>query len=177
VVKCGGRVRLTTSPPSVSRLSRENVGASMSHNLMGLHGLLQRYLYLYLLRPRMLTNTRSDVHDRYVNERGPVDWLGQMNEIEPQETLPGSDRILADQWLPTEIHGLTCERDQPRSMWTEDPRSKDSSAICLLTNKFIRTHSFLNGTCIFWSSHGSDYDSGEPEAPIFMREENLQKRP
>jgi hypothetical protein len=39
-VKSGRRVSLTTLPPSVSRLSRENVGASMSHNLMGLHGLL-----------------------------------------------------------------------------------------------------------------------------------------
>jgi hypothetical protein len=38
----GGRcIRLTTSPPSVSWLSRQNVGASISHNPMGLHGLLQ----------------------------------------------------------------------------------------------------------------------------------------
>jgi hypothetical protein len=41
----GGKGRpageLTTSPPSVSRLSRENVGASTSHNSMGLHHLLQ----------------------------------------------------------------------------------------------------------------------------------------
>jgi hypothetical protein len=35
------RVRLATLLPSVSRLSRENVGALMSHNPMGLHGLLQ----------------------------------------------------------------------------------------------------------------------------------------
>jgi hypothetical protein len=40
-VKGGRRVRLTTSPPSVSRISRENVGASTSHNPMDLHGLLQ----------------------------------------------------------------------------------------------------------------------------------------
>jgi hypothetical protein len=40
-VKSGRCVRLTTSPPSVSPLSRENVGASTSHNPMGLHGLLQ----------------------------------------------------------------------------------------------------------------------------------------
>jgi hypothetical protein len=33
-------MRLTTSPPSVSRLSRQNVGASTSHDPMGLHGLL-----------------------------------------------------------------------------------------------------------------------------------------
>jgi hypothetical protein len=31
----------TTLPPSVSRLSRQNLAASTSHNPMGLHGLLQ----------------------------------------------------------------------------------------------------------------------------------------
>jgi hypothetical protein len=41
VVKIGWRVRLTISPPSVSRLSTENVGPSTSHNTMGLHDLLQ----------------------------------------------------------------------------------------------------------------------------------------
>jgi hypothetical protein len=42
------RVRLTTSPPSHSRLSRlDNVGASTSHNPMGLHGLLRGYLSLF----------------------------------------------------------------------------------------------------------------------------------
>jgi hypothetical protein len=40
-VKGGQRVGLTTLPPSVSRLSRQNVGAYMSYNPMGLHRLLQ----------------------------------------------------------------------------------------------------------------------------------------
>jgi hypothetical protein len=44
-VKGGRRLRLTTSPPSVSRLSR-NVGASTSHNPMGIQGLLQRQISL-----------------------------------------------------------------------------------------------------------------------------------
>jgi hypothetical protein len=39
-VKGGRRVSLTL-PPSVSRLCRENVGASTSHDPMGLHGLIQ----------------------------------------------------------------------------------------------------------------------------------------
>jgi hypothetical protein len=48
-VKGGGLVRLTTSQPSVSLLSRlEDVGASTSHNPMGLHGLLQGQLYRLL---------------------------------------------------------------------------------------------------------------------------------
>jgi hypothetical protein len=34
--KGGRRVRLATSPPSVSRLCKENVGALTSHNPMGL---------------------------------------------------------------------------------------------------------------------------------------------
>jgi hypothetical protein len=40
-IKGGRHVRLTALPLSVSRLSRENVGASTSHNPMGLHGRLQ----------------------------------------------------------------------------------------------------------------------------------------
>jgi hypothetical protein len=44
-VKSGRRVRLTTLPPSVSRLYRK-CGASTSHSPMGLQGLLQGQLYL-----------------------------------------------------------------------------------------------------------------------------------
>jgi hypothetical protein len=40
-LKGGRRVRLTTLPSSVSRFSRENVGAQKVHNPMGVHGLLQ----------------------------------------------------------------------------------------------------------------------------------------
>jgi hypothetical protein len=43
----GGRFISLTLPPSVRELSRENEGASTSHNPMGLHGLLQRWLYLF----------------------------------------------------------------------------------------------------------------------------------
>jgi hypothetical protein len=46
-VKGGRRVRLTTVPSSVNLFSRENLGASTSHNPMGLHGLLQWSLYLF----------------------------------------------------------------------------------------------------------------------------------
>jgi hypothetical protein len=55
--KGGRRVRLTTLPPSVSRLSRQNVGASTSHGRMGLHGLYRDSftlplptIYTYLLQ-------------------------------------------------------------------------------------------------------------------------------
>jgi hypothetical protein len=40
-VKGSRCVGLTTLPPSVSHLSRQNVGASMSYNPVGLHSLLQ----------------------------------------------------------------------------------------------------------------------------------------
>jgi hypothetical protein len=42
----GGSLRPTTLPQSVSRMSRENVGASTSHNSMGLHDLLQGQIYI-----------------------------------------------------------------------------------------------------------------------------------
>jgi hypothetical protein len=45
-VKGSRHIRLINSPPSMSRLSRENVGASKSHNPMDIHGPLQGYLYL-----------------------------------------------------------------------------------------------------------------------------------
>jgi hypothetical protein len=46
-VKGGRRVGLTTSPPSVSRLSRK-CGVLTSHNPMDVHGPLQEQIYLYL---------------------------------------------------------------------------------------------------------------------------------
>jgi hypothetical protein len=58
-------VRLTNSPRSLSRLSRENVGASTSHNPIGLHGQLQGRLYLFLY------NTK--VHN--VSETGSLSFL------------------------------------------------------------------------------------------------------
>jgi hypothetical protein len=56
----GRRVKLTNSPPSVSRFSRENVGASTSHKPMGLHDLLQIYLYLFSFSPRTVIIFRAD---------------------------------------------------------------------------------------------------------------------
>jgi hypothetical protein len=57
-VKGGRRVMPTTLPSCMSRLSRENVGASTSHNPLGLHGLLTRialplpyqsiYIYIHI---------------------------------------------------------------------------------------------------------------------------------
>jgi hypothetical protein len=55
-------VRLITSPPSVSRRI-DNVGASMSHDFMGLHGLLQGRLCFHI------SNNRSAVQEGR-NEEG-----------------------------------------------------------------------------------------------------------
>jgi hypothetical protein len=51
--KYGRRVRLTILPPSVSRLSGENVRASTSHNPIALHDLLKDSFtlpYIYIMR-------------------------------------------------------------------------------------------------------------------------------
>jgi hypothetical protein len=55
-VKGGRRVRLTSSPPSVSQLSRENVGPSTSHYPMGLHGMLRDIFTFFLLYFSLLHN-------------------------------------------------------------------------------------------------------------------------
>jgi hypothetical protein len=55
--KGGRRVRVKTSPPSVSRCLYD-VGASTSHNTMGLHGVLQGQLYLLPLPPCLLNCKR-----------------------------------------------------------------------------------------------------------------------
>jgi hypothetical protein len=62
-VKGGRRIRLTTVSPSVSRLSRENVGTSTSQKPVGLHCLLQEELYIFLpyLHIRHYLNTTADV--------------------------------------------------------------------------------------------------------------------
>jgi hypothetical protein len=49
---------LTTSPPSVNRLSTQNVGASTSHNPMGLHGLLQGHSFTFLIPEALTAVTR-----------------------------------------------------------------------------------------------------------------------
>jgi hypothetical protein len=56
IFHCGEGVRLTTSLSSVSRVSRENMGASTSHKPMGLHSLLQGELYLSLWWRRKADN-------------------------------------------------------------------------------------------------------------------------
>jgi hypothetical protein len=56
-VKDGQRVRLRTLPQSVCRLSRQNVGASTSHNHVGLCGLLQRELYFFYLTMLSVSQT------------------------------------------------------------------------------------------------------------------------
>jgi hypothetical protein len=59
---------LTTSSPSVSRLSRQNMRASTSHKPVGLHGLLQGLFYLFLL-PYWLDCTASHFRNRILELR------------------------------------------------------------------------------------------------------------
>jgi hypothetical protein len=71
----GGRcVWLTNLPPSESRLSTQNVGASTSHNFMRLHGLYRDsftfYSYLYFIResPRLVSIAARETSVRNVSE-------------------------------------------------------------------------------------------------------------
>jgi hypothetical protein len=61
-------VRLTTLPPSVSQLSRENVGTSMSHNPKGLLGLLQGQLYLFFSFFAFIFSFTQISHHNHNNE-------------------------------------------------------------------------------------------------------------
>jgi hypothetical protein len=62
-VKGDRRVKLTTLPPSVSWLSRENVGASMSHKPVGLHGLP---FFFFPLQSSLSYSTVLHVHGFYL---------------------------------------------------------------------------------------------------------------
>jgi hypothetical protein len=66
-VKGCRRVRLTTLPPSASRLSIENVGTSTSHNPMGLHDLLERYLYFFFFFTEPCTSQWVRIFSDFVN--------------------------------------------------------------------------------------------------------------
>jgi hypothetical protein len=68
-VKDSRRIRLTASPPSVSRLSKENVWPSTSRNPMGLHGLLQGKLYLLLSKYEPKTDTEDVTCNWETNSR------------------------------------------------------------------------------------------------------------
>jgi hypothetical protein len=81
----------TTSPPSVSRFV-DNVGASTSHNPIGLHGLLQGYLYLFL--PMFLNSLMPPCSRRIGTE---VFYLKTEAE--------GSFETL----LSTKLHGVTSQ--------------------------------------------------------------------
>jgi hypothetical protein len=94
----GRRVMLATLPPSVSRLSRENVVASSSHNHMSLHGLLQWEFYLtflpYLPITHFLLLTLTLARDRPVlsSERAP-----HINK--PQMSYSNKDLVLGPRWV------------------------------------------------------------------------------
>jgi hypothetical protein len=67
-VNGGRRVRLATLPPSVSRLSRENLGIPTSHNPMGLHGLLKGQLYLlheWIIFNKNIARNNSGKHSSF----------------------------------------------------------------------------------------------------------------
>jgi hypothetical protein len=66
-VKGGRCIRLTTLLPSVSRLSRENVGASTSHNPVGLHGLLQGKLYFFFTFFPYFEKVKGFLWDHFAN--------------------------------------------------------------------------------------------------------------
>jgi hypothetical protein len=66
-VKGGPHLRLRTSPPSVSWLV-ENVGASMSHNPVIIHGLLQGYPHM----PFLISSISPPYHHNFLIAPSPL---------------------------------------------------------------------------------------------------------
>jgi hypothetical protein len=59
-----------TSPSSVSRLSRENVGSSTSHNSTGLHGLLLGQLYFLIDMYKLYHVAEQYKYESEINSMG-----------------------------------------------------------------------------------------------------------
>jgi hypothetical protein len=131
-VKGGRRIRLTTLPPSVSRLSRESVGASTSHNPMGLHSLLQGQLLLF----------RKLGHFRTICYIWHVDWT---EEIYNKMQIPRkAGAMVGKEFMWYCLPVLT-----PKCLYTELPLVIPSTILsppitrCALENTVIGSEALL----------------------------------
>jgi hypothetical protein len=69
-VKGGRCVRLTSLPPSISRLSRENVGISTSRNPMDLHGLYRdSFAFSCICHTKTSKKIKNLVSESYITLR------------------------------------------------------------------------------------------------------------